>query len=782
MPTNYIDNFALRKVTVDPKTHLENAVLSPGFFPSADNGTGLAFATVEEQFRNTDSGKSGIICAFCHTTAESRDTPFHNYERAASTYTPATDPGSRANVVATDKQDTFQVPNPSGMNLGYSIGAGSYRVSPHAIVSEERFGPLVANKPPTPNDAYTGGVFKQEFPYQAMDPAKHRGFHQVMFTRAEMCSACHDVTNALPIKNTHGKWVGGFPIERTYTEWANSAYADRPGNTNYDPKFKRDCQTCHMQQDYGQPGTAQTLYDDHGLPLPPPHEPVANDGKPHPLFTHHFVGGNAYISRVLGKDIDRSGKPAPYPELSTFSYSSSDPKSPYSRAFFTHTERKGAYAQQQRMAWDRLRHVLEMNLHGPASALPGTSVPISISVQNTGSGHKFPTGFPEGRIAWLAVHAYDLATGKELMIQDSFWGRSSLGVGYLTREEVVDPNFRGCNWKLPAGTPDPYSYQFKAVASLGNGCPTLDLPYATPLNLAVNNAGLPIDKNGKVVDSSNPGMEVFKDANGDGDLFDDSFLSDTRIRPRGNPGNVVNFDRYQVVIPPGTKGPIGVSAAVYYQTFEAITALKFLGNLADTNGNFVLEPCVLGGLCDGRKPTTEPAVVEGAPPVPMVVKNWTINISDQPQDHSPLRLDTYPQPNAVDVYHDAVVKVSFSRPVSGVDAKSFTLADSHGNRVAASVSQIGDGSWALFADQVLLKPGEKYFARLKAGVCDANRNCTSQDTDWSFTVAMDQDKGAGDTSVPVGFSVKFGSAGSPALSSGVGRGRNASRAVRTARN
>jgi len=30
-----------------------------------------------------------------------------------------------------------------------------------------------------------------------------------------MCAACHDVTNALPIKNTAGRWAGGFPIERT---------------------------------------------------------------------------------------------------------------------------------------------------------------------------------------------------------------------------------------------------------------------------------------------------------------------------------------------------------------------------------------------------------------------------------------------------------------------------------------------------------------------------------------------------------------------------------------
>ena len=53
---------------------------------------------------------------------------------------------------------------------------------------------------------------------------------------------------------------------------------------------------------------------------------------------------------------------------------------------------------------------------------------------------------------------------------------------------------------------------------------------------------------------------------------------------------------------------MAVTAAVYYQSIEAVVALHFLGNMADTNNNFVLEPCVLGGLCDGRKPATEPAV------------------------------------------------------------------------------------------------------------------------------------------------------------------------------
>jgi len=78
------------------------------------------------------------------------------------------------------------------------------------------------------------------------------------------------------------------------------------------------------------------------------------------------------------------------------------------------------------------------------------------------------------------------------------------------------------------------------------------------------------------------------------------------------------------VIPPGTRGPVAVTTAVYYQSVEAIVASKFLGNMTDTNNNMVLEPCVLGGRCDGRKPRTEPAVVEGAPPV-----RWRSELHDR---------------------------------------------------------------------------------------------------------------------------------------------------------
>jgi hypothetical protein len=754
MPANYLDNVPVRNVKIDPRTHLESSPVDPNFNPTSDSGTGIAFATLETQYRNTESGKSGVFCAVCHSYAATRDTPYHNYTRSGTEYHPAVGAKSRTEILSSKDQDIFQVADPSKRNLGYSIGAGSFRLSPHVIGVFEPFGPLAANQPPTPSDEHTSQVFGQNIPYQQIDTKKHKGFHQAMFVRAEMCSACHDVTNALPIKNQLHKWVGGFPIERTYTEWANSRYADRPGNTNYDPHYKRECQSCHMQQDYGQPGTAQTLYS-KGRPLPVPVDSVANDGPGHPFFTHHFVGGNVLVPRLIGKDVDQAGNVSPYPELSAFSFSSADHSSVYSRGFWTHTERRGSYTQQARLAWDRLRHVLSMDITGPSQASPGAPIPIRIMVANTGSGHNFPTGFPEGRTSWLAVHAFDLASGKELPIYDSVWQRTSVGVGNFTREEMVDPNFPGCTWKIPAGSADPYALQFKAVASLGDGCPTLDLPYAAPLNLITDKDGLPIDEHGRVIDAaSNPtGLTQFKDSNGNGDLFDDSFLRDTRFKPMPLAGATKIVDRYSIVLPSGIQGPVAVTATVYYQSVEAIVALKFLGNIADTNENFVLEPCVLGGLCDGRTAVTEPAVVEGAPAVPMIVRNYLIPIAGRPREQGVPAIATYPPNGSTRVYPDAVVKLFFSRPVRGLTSDTFTLRDSQGVRVPADVGQIGDGVWGLFPNLILLKRGEKYTARLDRGVCDFPGNCTSSEVVWSFRVSPESEQATGDTRVPAGFAL-----------------------------
>lgn len=758
MPSNYIDNVPLQTVSIEQPSGLEYGHLHPNFNPTSDAGTGVAFATLEAQLRNTESGKNGVFCAICHSIAETRDTPYHTLARADAPkqpeYVPSLGTEGRATLLS-GPTDTMTVPDASAPNLGYGIGAGSFRVSPHAIGFPERFGPLVA-KPGAGKDAYHTGVFKRDMPYEQMDASKHQGYHHVLITRAELCSACHDVTNPLPIKNRVGKWAGAFPIERTYTEWLGSRYADRPGNRRFDPEFKRDCQTCHMQQDYGQPGTAQTLY--HGrTPAPPIESPVADGGSSRPYFTHHFVGGNSYMPRMIGASTNDTGGVEPYPKLSIFSFTSADEKSPYHNAYWTDIDQRGPMVQQTRFAWDRLRNVLDLAVSGPQHAAAGSRAPVTIRLTNSGSGHKFPTGFPEGRVAWLAVHAFDLASGRELEIYDSVWKRTSLGIGGLTPDDVRDPNYPGCNWLLPAGSPDPYALQFKAVASLGDGCPTLDLVYAHPINLITNDQGQPIDEHGTVIDARNPkAMPRFKDLDGDGDVYDDAYLSDTRLQPLPLPGATLSVDRYAVIVPPGAAGPIAVTASVYYQSVEAVAARKFLGNLTDTNVNFKIEPCVLGGACDGRSSSVEPAVVEGSPPVPMEVRTWLIDVGEgattaKEAKAGELRVSTYPHANAANVYRDVVVKATFSTPVTNLDVHAFTLHDRTGALVPASIDQIGDGTWGLFPHRVFLEAGAAYTARLSGRVCDPSGRCTVVTRSWTFTIAAEDGAAQGDTRVPIGF-------------------------------
>jgi hypothetical protein len=338
-----------------------------------------------------------------------------------------------------------------------------------------------------------------------------------------------------------------------------------------------------------------------------------------------------------------------------------------------------------------------------------------------------------------------------LNIYDAVWKRSARGVGGLTREAMLDPNLPACRWKVPAGSPDPYAIQLKAVATLGDGCPTLDLIYAHAPNLVVNHRGQPIDARGVVIDRRHPkGLPQFVDRDGDGDLFDDAFLSDTRLDPLPHAGATLSLDRYAVEIPPDVVGPVAVSAVVYYQSVEAIAALKLLGNLADTNLDFQLEPCVLGGLCDGRIPSVEPAVVEGAPPVPMEVRDWVIAVNGSPPRRE-LAITTYPPAAARDVRRDVVVKAFLSAPATGLDGSTFTLRTSRGSLVPASVDQIGDGTWALFPDRVFLEANETYIARIEGRLCRFDGRCAMTERTWRFTTTADDSSSKGDTRVPSGF-------------------------------
>jgi hypothetical protein len=74
--------------------------------------------------------------------------------------------------------------------------------------------------------------------------------------------------------------------------------------------------------------------------------------------------------------------------------------------------------------------------------------------------------------------------------------------------------------------------------------------------------------------------------------------------------------------------------------------------------------------------------------------------------------------------------------------------------VPAEVDQIGDGTWALFPRDVFLKANEAYTARLAAGVCGFEGNCTKKPVSWSFRTSAVRGEGKGDASVRLGFALQ----------------------------
>jgi len=187
-------------------------------------------------------------------------------------------------------------------------------------------------------------------------------FHQ----EAAFCGSCHDVSNPAFERDGQGNYVpnaldapaGDFsphtlmPIERTYSEWLHSAY-NSPGGI-YAPQFGGNqeyvstCQDCHMHDVTG-PGCVFT-------------QPRTN------MPLHDFTGGSAWMLERLA-DI--------FPE--------------------------DVEVAAQQAAAARARAMLSK-----AATLTAEMAGAQLRVRVTNeTGHKLPTGYPEGRRMWLNVKFKD---------------------------------------------------------------------------------------------------------------------------------------------------------------------------------------------------------------------------------------------------------------------------------------------------------------------------------------------------------------------------------------
>jgi len=223
---------------------------------------------------------------------------------------------------------------------------------------------------------YGNGQFINDFnpimrgPYSDAE-ASHAFVESPFHRSADLCGTCHDVSNPVYIQQSPGDYVPGafdaahpdmyvrnmFPVERTYSEWSASEYA---ASGVYAPQFagnKPDgmvstCQDCHMRDVTGKG------CNESGAP-------TRDD-----LALHDMMGGNTFVVDII-QDF--------YPDEVDVA------------------QLQAAKARAELML-------------GLAATLDVTPEDFGVTVRVTNeTGHKLPSGYPEGRRVWLNVQGLDAA-------------------------------------------------------------------------------------------------------------------------------------------------------------------------------------------------------------------------------------------------------------------------------------------------------------------------------------------------------------------------------------
>ena len=226
-------------------------------------------------------------------------------------------------------------------------------------------------------------------PYHLVDFFVHEWLQTPFIRSSEMCATCHDVSNPVFVRQMDGSYAPGdldaphptfnkfdmFPIERTYSEWLASDFAQGPidmggrfGGVN---PLVSSCQDCHMPKAEGLGCIFGEYRDDLGM--------------------HQFNGGNTWLLNAV-----RELFPDEETGLDDDSVNAS------------------------------IARTVEMLQNASDIELSQEGSTLKVRVINQ-SGHKLPTGYPEGRRMWINVRFFD---AKDQLIAER--GAYDFGTAVLT--------------------------------------------------------------------------------------------------------------------------------------------------------------------------------------------------------------------------------------------------------------------------------------------------------------------------------------------------------------
>lgn len=317
-----------------------------------------------------ESGDAASACATCHSSAPGRDVPIQGEWAGSMMAHSARNPFFRAALAVTNRyaadagdntgEYCIRCHSPTGWLAGRSedVSGRSLRGTDldgvQCAFCHRAADPLAPDStvPPMvlPVPGYGNGMFAVQAGAEPLRGPRDdaAAFHPVRAdsfqSDAAFCGVCHDVSNPF---HTAGQDRltqpphSYAPLERTYSEWLLSAFAaEGPSAT---------CQGCHMTP---RPGYASSV----------PPGSFRDD-----VRSHDLTGGNTFIPRML---------PDFWPGLDT-----------------------AALAAGAARAAATLRRAASI---GGTAVADGGAVRLSLRVTNL-TGHKLPTGYPEGRRIWLTV-------------------------------------------------------------------------------------------------------------------------------------------------------------------------------------------------------------------------------------------------------------------------------------------------------------------------------------------------------------------------------------------
>jgi hypothetical protein len=313
--------------------------------------------------------------------------------------------------------------------------------------------------------------------------------------QSELCATCHTLVTVA--RGPDGAIIGSLPEQMSYQEWQHSAFDSE----------RRSCQSCHMPRVDGPVRVASVLGEERPS-----------------LARHTFLGGNAFMLRLMNRFRDELGIEATSQELEATA-----------RATVRQLEEETASISIER------------------ATMAGDTLELDVIVRNL-TGHKFPTGYPSRR-AWIHVTAMDRQ------------GRTIFESGRVRRSGLVEGNANDAK----GDTFEPHYEEitsadqvqiYESIMGTPAGAPTTGLLQAT--EYLKDNRLLPrgFDKQTATAD-----IAVFGSAAADPDFIGAGDRVRYRVVAPGASSILVAL-RYQ---------PIGYRWAQNLATYKAAEPQKFVG-------------------------------------------------------------------------------------------------------------------------------------------------------------------------------------------------------------